>query len=131
MQTEYNAVKKVLSAHPGVNLAYLFGSAATGESRPDRDLNLGISASCSNPASLKLLLLEELAAVEFEKVDITFFEQSPPLVCFEMVRHNRLLYCREGFSASGLFSHCLKEYFDIEPDLKVQREAYKRRLLYG
>ena len=125
------AVKEVLEAHPEVDLAYLFGSRAKGCSRADSDVDLGISARVSDLAGLKLQLLEELAAAGCERADITFFEQVTPFMRYEMIRHNHLLYCREGVSSGALFSRCLNEYLDLEPDLRVQREAYKRRVLHG
>ena len=122
---------QLFSEHPEIELVYLFGSHAKGCARPDSDLDLGVSAVTDNYATLKLALLEELAAARFENVDLSFMQQATPLLRFQMVRHNTLIYCRADVSAGTIFSRCLNEYFDLEPTLRVQREAYKKRVLKG
>jgi hypothetical protein len=51
------------------------------------------------------------------------------VVRFEAVRQNRLIYCAEGFDVGSFFSLTIRQYFDFLPYLKIQREAYKQRIL--
>ena len=132
MKTEQkNKLSAIFSRFPEIELVYLYGSHAQGVARRDSDLDLAISARSSDYAGLKLDLLEQLALAGFERVDISFFQQASPVLRFQMVRYNRLVYCRPDISAAALYSRCLNEYFDLEPTLRVQRAAYKERILHG
>ena len=124
-------LRSLFSRYPEIDLVYLYGSHATGAKRSDSDLDLAVSALTDDYAALKLDLLEQLALCGFERVDIAFFQRSTPLLCFQMVRLNQLLYCRSDVSSGALFSRCVNEYFDLEPTLRVQRSAYKERILHG
>jgi len=126
-----NKLKGLFSKFPEIELVYLYGSHAKGTARLDSDLDLAVSACTDDYAGLKLDLLEHLAFAGFERIDIAFFQQATPVLRFQMVRHNQLLYCRSDVSAGDLFSRCLNEYFDLEPLLRVQRTAYKERVLHG
>lgn len=121
----------VFGGFPEIELVYLYGSHASGLQRPDSDLDLAVSAPLADFPELKLDLLGLLALRKTENVDVAFFQQSTPLLRFQMVRCNRLLYCRPDVDAGTLFSRCLNEYFDLEPTLRVQRDAYKERILHG
>ena len=124
-------LRAVFSQYPEIELVYLYGSHATGAQRSDSDLDLAVSVQTDDYAGLKLDLLEQLSMSGFERVDLGFFQQATPLLRFQMVRHNQLLYCRSEVPSGALFSHCLNEYFDLEPTLRVQRAAYKERILHG
>lgn len=124
-------LRAVFSQYPEIELVYLYGSHAKGVERSDSDLDLAVSARTSDYAGLKLDLLERLSLNGFEQLDIAFFQQATPLLRFQMVRHNQLLYCRSNVSSGDLFSCCLNDYFDLEPILRVQRAAYKERVLHG
>lgn len=121
----------VFCQFPEIELVYLYGSYASGLQRADSDFDLAISAPGVDFFGLKLDLLGQLAFLKIENVDVAFFQQSTPLLRFQMVRYNRLLYCRSDVNAGTLFSRCLNEYFDLEPTLRVQRAAYKERILHG
>lgn len=124
-------LRRVFSQYPEIELVYLYGSHAAGLQGVDSDLDLAVSARTDDYAVLKLDLLEQLVLCGFERVDIAFFQQATPLLRFQMVRHNQLLYCRSDVSSGALFSRCLNDYFDMEPTLHVQRAAYKERILHG
>ena len=124
-------LRKLFSRYTEIDLVYLYGSHAKGAARLDSDLDLAVSARTGDYAGLKLDLLERLSLSGFEQLDIAFFQQATPLLRFQMVRHNQLLYCRSNDSSGVLFSRCLNDYFDLEPTLRVQRAAYKERVLHG
>jgi len=121
----------VFSQYPEIELVYLYGSHAKGAERSDSDLDLAVFAQTDDYSGLKLDVLERLSLSGFERVDIAFFQQATPLLRFQMVRHNQLLYGRPNVSSGALFSRCLNDYFDLEPTLRVQRAAYKERILHG
>ena len=76
-------------------------------------------------------MLADLAAEGVDRVDLVLLEGADLVLQFEAVRQNRLIHARPGFDHGGYFSRTIREYFDLEPYLRVQRQALKRRLLHG
>jgi predicted nucleotidyltransferase len=127
---ELDRLEKVFQNYPQIQAVYLFGSTASGKTHAESDLDLAILPEKSSLRSQKLDILADLAREGFSDVDLVFLDTKDVIVKFESVRQNRLLYCDEDFDASAFFSLVLRQYFDFAPYLKIQREAYKRRVLH-
>ncbi len=120
----------IFKKYSGIQAVYLFGSAAAGKTHAESDLDLAIVPDDSSLRSERLELLTELARRGFSNVDLVFLDTNDVVLKFEAVHRNHLLYCKSDFDASNFFSLTLRQYFDFLPYLKIQREAYKRRVLY-
>lgn len=120
----------VFRKYPGIQAVYLFGSAAGGQLHSESDLDLAICPRDSSLRAQKLDILADLARHGFCNVDLVFLDTQDAVVKFESVRKNHLLYCADGFDASAFYSLVLRQYFDFLPYLKIQREAYKQRVLH-
>lgn len=135
MQLSYDTLQQrlrgVLGQFPAIQAAYLFGSRATGNARADSDLDLGLVGPARELGSLKLDILAILAEAGIEHVDLVVLESADPVLRFEAVHPNCLVHARAGFEHGAYFSRTLREYFDLEPYLEIQRSALKRRLLHG
>lgn len=127
---ELDRLEKVFQKYPDIQAVYLFGSTASGKMHVESDLDLAILPGKSNLRNQKLDILADLAREGFSDVDLVFLDTKDVVVKFESVRQNRLLYCARDFDASAFFSLILRQYFDFTPYLKIQREAYKRRVLH-
>ncbi len=121
----------IFAAYPDVLAVYLFGSVAAGTARPDSDLDLAVVPAGPAVHGQKLDMFADLAAAGFCRVDLVFLDTRNIVLKYEAVRHNRLIYSREDFDAASFFSLITRMYFDFQPTLKVQRDAYKRRILNG
>lgn len=119
----------IFEKYAGIQAVYLFGSVASGETRPTSDIDLGVVPRDSSVRGEKLNILADLTKGGFDNVDLVFLDTKDIVVRFEAVRHNRLVYCSPGYDAGDFFSLTLRQYFDFIPYLKVQRDAYKRRVL--
>jgi len=51
------------------------------------------------------------------------------VLAYEAVRPNRLIYAAPGFERGATYSRIVRKYLDFQPYLRVQREAYKRRII--
>lgn len=120
----------IFKKYSGIQAVYLFGSAAAGKTHAESDLDLAIVPDDSSLCSERLELLTELARCGFSNVDLVFLDTNDVVLKFEAVHQNHLLYCKSDFDASNFFSLTLRQYFDFLPYLKIQREAYKRRVLH-
>jgi hypothetical protein len=122
---------RVISRYPSVQAVYLFGSHAEGRIKPDSDIDLALVGPCNELQKDKLNILSDFVAEGLDRVDLVLLDGADPILRFEAVHHNCLIYARSDFDHGGYFSRSLREYFDLEPYLKIQRAAVKMRLLHG
>ena len=124
-------LKTVFENHPGIQAVYLFGSSASGRTNAESDLDLAVLADDTSLRGRKLDILAELAGKGFCNVDLVFLPADDIVLQHEAVRLNRIVYQRPDFDGPSVFSFFVPRYLDFLPYLKVQREAYKRRVLNG
>lgn len=121
----------IFGKYPQIEAVYLFGSAAEGRRHAESDLDLAILVRRGFPRPDLLSLLADLARHGFCRVDVVFLDTEDILLKFEAVRHNRIIYRTDDFDPGAFFSRVVRQYLDFVPYLRVQREAYKRRILHG
>lgn len=122
---------KIFSRYQQVQAVYLFGSSVTGKKHAESDLDLAIVPRSEKAREQKLDILADLARQGFDRVDLDFLDINDIVLRYEAVKHNQLIYQTDDFNRGGTFSRIVRQYLDFKPYLKVQREAYKRRLLDG
>lgn len=130
-ETLRRRVRRVLGRYPAVQAAYLFGSHAEGRATANSDVDLALVGSQNELQVQKLDIFADLTAEGLDSVDLVLLEGSDPVLRFEAVHPNCVIYARTDFDHGSYFSRSLREYFDLEPYLRIQREAYKQRLLHG
>ena len=131
IETLRRRIRRVLGRYQAVQAAYLFGSRAEGRSEPGSDVDLALAGPRHALQAHKLDILADLTAEGLDRVDLVLLDGADLALRFEAVHHNCLLYSRTDFDHGSYFSRSLREYFDLEPYLNIQREAYKQRLLHG
>ena len=124
-------LKTVFQRYPAIQAVYLFGSSASGRTHAESDLDLAVLADGNSLCGRKLDILTELAKTGFCNVDLVLLPGDDIVLQFEAVRLNRIVYQRPDFDAASVFSLIVRRYLDFMPFLKVQREAYKQRVLHG
>lgn len=124
-------IRGVLRDYGAVRAAYLFGSHAAGRAGPDSDVDLALVGPPGELQLRKLDILADLAAEGLDRVDLVLLDEADPVLLFEAVHHNCLVYARPDFDHGEYFSRVLREYFDLEPYLEIQRKALKQRLIHG
>jgi predicted nucleotidyltransferase len=121
----------IFRKYPLIKAVYIFGSTASGKTTRDSDLDLAVVPVSPEIKKQKLDILQDLAREGFDKVDMVFLDVEDIVLRFEAVRKNRIIYQQPGFDRGEYFSLITRQYFDFQPYLKTQREAYKRRVLHG
>ena len=125
------SISGILSRYPAVEAAYLFGSHAKGAATAQSDIDLALVGKAPRLVADKLDMLADFATVGIDAIDLVILDGADTVLRFEAVSPNRLLYARPGFDHGSFFSRVLREYFDFEPYLRVQRQALKARILDG
>jgi predicted nucleotidyltransferase len=126
---DLKVLPEIFKKYPDIQAVYLFGSVASGNANSHSDIDLAILPRNSSLREKKLDILADLTRHGFNNVDVVFLDIRDIVVRFEAVHQNRLIYCAQGFDVGSFFSLTIRQYFDFLPYLKVQREAYKQRML--
>jgi len=131
LQQVKTKIQSVLNTFPEVAAAFLFGSVAEGLAKDGSDIDLALVPGNSRLKDRKLEILAAMAEAGLDNIDLVILDSKDPVLRFEAVRQNCLVYARENFDRGEYYSRGIREYFDFEPVLAIQREAYKRRLESG
>ena len=124
-------LEKVFKNYPEIEAVYLFGSAVTGKSHTESDMDLAIYPDTPGLRRKKLAILTELARLGFCNVDLTFMDENDIVLQYEAVRQNIVVYQVPGFDRGATYSKIVRQYLDFYPYLTEQRNAYKKRILGG
>ncbi len=81
----------LLSHYPQIKLAILFGSQATGNARPDSDIDLGLLAKMPLPSDFKLQLMQTIGAELGCPVDIVDLYYVPEPITGQVFKGTRLI----------------------------------------
>lgn len=81
----------MLSRHPGIRLAILFGSHAGGDARSDSDIDLALLADAPLSSAVILNLVEEIGSEFGCPVDIVDLYHAPQPVLGQVFKGSRLL----------------------------------------
>ena len=122
---------EIFCKYPEIQAVYLFGSSVTGKTHRESDLDLAIVPRSHQAHRQKLDILTDLARLGFDNVDLIFLDTNDIVLRYEVIKHNQLIYQSEDFDRGTLYSTVVRQYLDFLPFLKVQRDAYKRRILNG
>ena len=127
--SEFQRLAEVFKRYPQIQAIYMFGSQAAGRAGRGSDLDLAIIATDPSLKEKKLDILAELARLGYCDVDLVFLGEDDLVLAYEALRQNRLLYAAPGFDRGATYSKIVRKFLDFEPYLRVQREAYKRRII--
>ncbi len=121
--THFAQIKQVLSRHPEIRLAYVFGSVATGGAGADSDLDLAVQADAPLDAEARVTLSEELAEATGRAVDLVDLSTAGEPLLGEVLRGVRLRGDNSGHA--GLLRRHILDTEDFLP--YVRRMLAERR----
>ena len=120
----------VLCRRLGVKAAYLFGSAARGETGPLSDLDVGLLLDAS-PAGrsdhdLRLEATAQLMHLfHAPRVDVVILNAASPLMRFRVIQQGRLLFDRDPKARIAFEAKTIRDFCDTQP----LRRTYDQQLL--
>ena len=121
-------VPSVLAAVPEVDLAYLYGSVARGQARPDSDIDVALvlRRPLLAPDRLKLeLALEVDLAIRAgeEALDVRVVNDAPLLLQGAVATEGILLYSRDELARIAFEASTRSRYFDYLPSARRMASA--------
>ena len=120
-------VVKVFETESQILLAYLFGSKARGTetSKSDIDIAVPLSEIPGNLLDHYLHLIDKFSKALGDKVDLIILNNAPPLLKHQVIKHGRVIYCRDEKARVEFESKAEKEYLGF----KIYGERYGKALL--
>ena len=115
------AIEQVLTRHPSIVVAILFGSLATGRNRNDSDLDLAVASTTPLDPQIRIQLIEELAIGLGRPVDLIDLAQTHGPLLQQILTKGRLLICTDRTRYANLLLRVVYEEADVMP--------YYRRIL--
>lgn len=126
----------LFSRESRVLVAYLFGSYARGiqTGKSDIDVAVLLSDIPGRMLGYHLHLANELSQVLGGEADLVFLNKAPPLLIHQVIKHGKLVYCRDEKSRIQFEARSEGEYLDFSramarydecllKELSAQREA--------
>ncbi|HBL31639.1 MAG TPA: nucleotidyltransferase domain-containing protein [Acidobacteria bacterium] len=110
----------------GIAAAWLFGSVARGTARPDSDVDVGILYSEDPPRTLAGIgrtfgLEEDLVEALEAPIQIVALNRASPELIVRVLRDGQLLVDREPLRRCHFEVRSRKEFWDVEPYLRLYR----------
>ena len=128
-------LESLFRQHP-VQLAYLFGSQATGCTHAESDIDIAVLLAASLTAderfTVRLTLIGALSHLfGTDHVDVVVLNEASPLLAYEVLRNGVLLYCSDDNTRVDFQVRALCAYEDTAPLRTLLAEALVERLKAG
>jgi uncharacterized protein len=131
-EEELQRLRAVFAGYEEVAGVWLFGSHARGRASGRSDVDLAVDPADptdDGARSRKLDMLTDLVGAGFEDVDLVVLDTDDPVLRFEAIGPNVLVYAAPGYDPAEAFVQALRQYDDTAPLRAQIREAYYERLL--
>jgi predicted nucleotidyltransferase len=115
------ALAAVFAHYPELAAAWVFGSVARGEARPDSDLDVGLLFRKRGDTALDhYRMLGDLASrleqvVEGRSIDLVVLEPQGPIFCHRVLSEGRLVYDGDRDRRVDFVSDTISHYLDFQP----------------
>jgi predicted nucleotidyltransferase len=122
------ALQQALTGVPGLAAAYLFGSTARGDARPDSDIDVGLLYETTPAATLDQQpfdLADNLSRHLGRTVDLVVLNSAPADLRMRVLRDGELLLQPDPAVRVRFEVATRREYFDLEPILREYRRPRK------
>lgn len=120
----------ILNAFPDVQAIYIYGSAASGEMRPDSDIDLAVllpPATAITASMIRLLpLRSELERIAKRDVDLINLRAVSTVFQTEILRTGRILYSAAGSARQEFEMLALSYYLKLNEERAEYLLDFKR-----
>lgn len=126
-------IQELLQIREEILFAYIFGSVARQQARPDSDVDIALYVTRKrNFFSYRLKILRLLEkALHQENIDVVILNEAPLSLRFLVQKQGMLLFEKSHDARIRFEVQTMKEYWDYEPYLLRFWEAIKYRLQEG
>ncbi|GAB6066982.1 type II toxin-antitoxin system antitoxin [Methylothermus subterraneus] len=111
---------------------WLYGSFASGDVRPDSDIDLAVLTCRPLPEDRLRELALELMDLGGRDVDLVDLRRAPTVLAMQVISSGRRLYCRDRFACELFETHVFSDYVDLnERRAGILQDIRQRGSVYG
>lgn len=134
--TQIEKIFALLHEQPSVQFAYLFGSQATGRATPMSDVDFALrfqeELSARERLKLRLRMMALFSeALQRNDIDVADLNEADEVLRYQVLKHGRLIFCRDKAAQVDFFVRTLREYFDTQPLREFFLEKMKEQIRKG
>ena len=124
-------IKQILASDKNIEIAFLFGSAASGKLRDSSDTDIALLLrrvpSAQKRLNFRLDVAGKISELTGRETDIVVLNTAGSLLKYQTVRNGKLIFERRKGLAKRFRLAAINEYFDYLPTLKFHYERLKER----
>ena len=121
------AVAALRTALPDLAVVYLFGSACSGETHPESDIDLAFLAQGKLDPVLRFELQERLAAILHRSVDLVDLRTASTVLRVQVISGGRVLYERDAGERAGFEAAALGAYARLNEERRAILDDVRSR----
>jgi uncharacterized protein len=115
----------------GVDLAFLFGSIATGRSHGKSDVDIGVLFNPDVPVRDIQNIREELSDALRKEVDLVALNHASPVLRMQVLKHGVLIYAAERKRFYDFFVETVNQYDDLKRVRRPCEESILKGRIYA
>lgn len=126
-------LQQFMASRPEIIFTYLFGSIASGTDGrlSDADVAIYVEPDCKLPGSgygYKSELMTELSSALEISVDVVVLNNASTFLKYQVIKNGTLINCRSNRERMLFHEKTIRDYLDLKPLLKVQRDYMQARV---
>jgi predicted nucleotidyltransferase len=132
LQEATDRLTPLFAGRTEVLAAYIFGSLASGRTRPNSDIDVAVlldqAAMKHAPLSYRADLIAEAGAeLETFEVDVVILNNAPPALAHNVITKGKLIFERSRSARIAFQVRNLNRFLDLEPMHRIQVGYMKKR----
>ena len=132
LQSVADCVAALAAGRPEIAAAYVFGSVASGRTRPGSDIDVAflLDSEAAKRRPLKYrtdLVVDAGAALETFNVDVVLLNDAPPALAHNVLTKGKLVFERSRSSRIAFQVRNLNRFMDLVPLHQVHLQYLKKR----
>lgn len=114
-----------------VTVAYLFGSRAMKIEIPQSDVDVAVLLIETPKKLLEyyLYLVTNLSRILENEADLIILNTSPPLLKHQVIKHGKIIYCRDEEARITFEARAESEYLDFQRTITRYNECLMKQIL--
>jgi len=126
------SIRTALHNNPDLVAVYLFGSTARDQAHALSDVDVAVLFAAElSPADMFDRTLEIGVILDealHQSVDVIALNRAPPALCFQVLKHGRLLLEQDSTQRCVFVMHALRRYYDAKPYLDYHNTQLLSRI---
>lgn len=131
MDPSTTQIQAVLARHSAIQVAFVFGSVASGSAGPESDLDIGIAAPKPLTATQKMELTDDLAVTFGRPVDLVDLTTASAPILGQILTKGVCILKKN----TSLYAHLLKKLWydqaDIMPNYNMILRRRREKFIHG